>query len=162
MGLFVTVPGSLTKKAYEQACTRLVNDRNVAIPGFRKGQKVPEQVLLNAVGGVQVIINEALDILCEDALKKAIDDADIKAVGQVRSWLEWIGLAGRQGRLLDSHQFPRSTDRPTQGPNPNPTRLTSMDYQSTRKRHTNSHTHRPSSCPTRRSLSSRTSRASRW
>ena len=43
---------------------------------------MPEQVLLNAVGGPQVIINEALDILCEDALKKAIDESDIKAVGQ--------------------------------------------------------------------------------
>jgi len=29
-----------------------------------------------------VIINEALDILCEDALKTAIDESDVKAVGQ--------------------------------------------------------------------------------
>lgn len=86
VGLFVTVPGTLTKKAYEQACQRLVNDRKLAIPGFRKGQKVPEQVLLNAVGGPGVIINEALDVLCEDALKTAIDEADIKAVGQVRGF----------------------------------------------------------------------------
>jgi FKBP-type peptidyl-prolyl cis-trans isomerase (trigger factor) len=84
VALFVTVPGTLTKKAYDQACQRLANDRKLAIPGFRKGQKVPEQVLLNAVGGPQYIINEALDILCEDALKNAIDEADIKAIGQVR------------------------------------------------------------------------------
>lgn len=131
------MPGTLTKKAYEQACQRLANDQRVGwlwcwwrwccivllgpllcfallclgrsqstsppthpthqppktkpkphqqvnIPGFRKGQKVPEQVLLNAVGGPGVIVNEALDVLCEDALKTAIDEADIKAVGQVR------------------------------------------------------------------------------
>ena len=85
VGLFVTVPGSLTRKAYDTACQRLANDRKVTIPGFRKGQKVPEQVLLNAVGGPAVIINEALDVLCEDALKTAIDDSDIKAVGQVKN-----------------------------------------------------------------------------
>lgn len=74
----------MTRKAYDQACKRLADDRKVAIPGFRKGQKVPEQVLLNAVGGPKVIINEALDILCEDALKKAIDDSGVKAVGQAQ------------------------------------------------------------------------------
>lgn len=105
VGLFVTVPGALTKKAYEQACQRLVNDRKLAIPGFRKGQKVPEQVLLNAVGGPGVIINEALDILCEDALKKAIDDSDIKAVGQVGGVVVLVGCAvsrmrGGEGRAI--------------------------------------------------------------
>ena len=84
MGLFVTVPGTLTRKAYDSACNRLVQESKHTIPGFRKGQKVPEQVLLNAVGGPQVIINEALDILCEDALKKAIDESDVKAVGQAQ------------------------------------------------------------------------------
>lgn len=82
VGLFVTVPGSLTRKAYDQACKRMVEESKHTIPGFRKGQRVPEQVLLNAVGGPQVIINEALDILCEDALKTAIDESDVKAVGQ--------------------------------------------------------------------------------
>jgi hypothetical protein len=31
---------------------------------------------------LQVLINEALDGLCEDALKKAIDQSGVKAVGQ--------------------------------------------------------------------------------
>lgn len=114
VGLFVTVPGTLTKKAYEQACQRLVNDRKVAIPGFRKGQKVPEQVLLNAVGGMGVIINEALDILCEDALKTAIDEADVKAVGQVRacvvSYPDRVGWwrAGAFGHRLYAAEEPAS------------------------------------------------------
>lgn len=82
VALFVTVPGTLTRKAYDQACKRMIEESKTSIPGFRKGQRVPEQVLLNAVGGPQVIINEALDILCEDALKKAIDESDVKAVGQ--------------------------------------------------------------------------------
>ena len=63
---------------------------------------MPEQVLLNAVGGPQVIVNEALDILCEDALKRAIDDSDIKAVGQVRDKL-W----SRQKKINQRQLTPR-------------------------------------------------------
>lgn len=116
VGLFVTVPGTLTKKAYEQACQRLVNDRKLAIPGFRKGQKVPEQVLLNAVGGPGVIINEALDVLCEDALKTAIDEADIKAVGQVGGFGSvvggiWFGGVGLCGPCPCTHHIGQPIDR---------------------------------------------------
>lgn len=80
--MFVTVPGSMTRKAYDDAVKKLLNDPSVRLPGFRKGQKVPEQVLLNALGGKNVLVNEALDLLCEDALKKAIDQSGVKAVGQ--------------------------------------------------------------------------------
>lgn len=44
----------MTRKAYDDAMKRLLADPSVRVPGFRKGQKVPEQYVLNAIGGLQV------------------------------------------------------------------------------------------------------------
>jgi FKBP-type peptidyl-prolyl cis-trans isomerase (trigger factor) len=79
----VTVPGDQTRKAFDQALRKITNDPKFSVPGFRKGAKVPDNVAIRALGGEKVIVNEALDILCEDALKKAIDQSGVKAVGQV-------------------------------------------------------------------------------
>jgi trigger factor len=71
----IPVPGSATKAAYEKACDELC--RTVTIPGFRKGAKVPPQVLeqsMAAKGGRYALkaqaISELLAQLLEPALKE--------------------------------------------------------------------------------------------
>ena len=71
----ISVPGSATKAAYDKACNELC--RTVTIPGFRKGAKIPPQVLENqmaAKGGRYALraqaITELLAELIEPCLKE--------------------------------------------------------------------------------------------
>jgi trigger factor len=70
----VTAPGSATKAAYDKACREL--SKNISIPGFRKGAKIPPQVLESAMAGKggryalrEQAINELVGELVEPALK---------------------------------------------------------------------------------------------
>ena len=71
----ITAPGSATKAAYDKACTEL--SKNISIPGFRKGAKIPAQVLEQAMAGKggryalrEQAINELVGELIEPALKE--------------------------------------------------------------------------------------------
>lgn len=73
--VIVTAPGSATKAAYDKACTEL--SKNISIPGFRKGSKIPPQVLEQAMSGKggryalrEQAINELVGELVEPALKE--------------------------------------------------------------------------------------------
>jgi Bacterial trigger factor protein (TF)/FKBP-type peptidyl-prolyl cis-trans isomerase len=71
----IPVPGSATKAAYDKVCAEL--SKKITIPGFRKGSKIPPQILeqnMAAKGGRNAIkvqaINELLGQLIEPALKE--------------------------------------------------------------------------------------------
>lgn len=73
--LTITAPGSATKAAYDKACTEL--SKNISIPGFRKGARIPPQVLEQAMAGKggryalrEQAINELIGELIEPALKE--------------------------------------------------------------------------------------------
>ncbi|KAL3909016.1 MAG: hypothetical protein SGILL_008260, partial [Bacillariaceae sp.] len=80
----IEVPGSATKAAYDKACNEL--SKTIAIPGFRKGSKIPPQVLEQAMAGkggrnalkVQAI-NELAAELIEPALK---EDHGLEPIGK--------------------------------------------------------------------------------
>jgi trigger factor len=80
----ITAPGSATKAAYEKACNEL--SKTIVIPGFRKGSKVPPQVLEQAMSGKggryalrEQAINSLLGELIEPALK---DEHGLEPIGQ--------------------------------------------------------------------------------
>lgn len=80
----ITAPGSATKAAYDKVCTEL--SKNITIPGFRKGSKIPAQVLeqnMSAKGGRNALkiqaINELLGQLIAPALK---EEHGLEPVGQ--------------------------------------------------------------------------------
>jgi trigger factor len=71
----ITAPGSATKAAYEKACTEM--SKNISIAGFRKGAKIPPQVLEQAMAGKggryalrEQAINSLVAQLIEPALKE--------------------------------------------------------------------------------------------
>jgi trigger factor len=79
----VTAPGSATKAAYEKACREL--SKTITIPGFRKGAKIPPQVLEQAMSGKggryalrEAAINELVGELIEPALK---DEHGLEPIG---------------------------------------------------------------------------------
>ncbi|KAG7368046.1 trigger factor domain containing protein [Nitzschia inconspicua] len=78
------IPGSATKAAYEKVCNEL--SKTISIPGFRKGSKIPPQVLEQAMaakGGRTALraqaINELLAELIEPALK---EEHGLEPIGQ--------------------------------------------------------------------------------
>lgn len=80
----IEIPGSATKAAYDKVCNEL--SRTISIPGFRKGSKIPPQVLEQAMaakGGRNALkvqaINELLAELIEPALK---EDHGLEPIGQ--------------------------------------------------------------------------------
>jgi trigger factor len=80
----ITIPGSASKAAFDKVCNEL--SRTITIPGFRKGAKIPPQVLENAMadkGGRYALrtqaIKELLGELIEPALK---DEHGLEPIGQ--------------------------------------------------------------------------------
>jgi trigger factor len=78
------IPGSATKAAYEKVCNEV--SKTITIPGFRKGSRIPAQVLEQAMAAkigrnamrVQAI-NELLAELIEPALK---EEHGLEPIGQ--------------------------------------------------------------------------------
>lgn len=71
----VTAPGSATKAAYDKACTEL--SKNVSIPGFRKGAKIPPQVLEQAMagkGGRYALREQAINTLVAELIEPALKE----------------------------------------------------------------------------------------
>lgn len=80
----IVVPAKATKAAYDKAVLEL--SKNLTIPGFRKGSKIPPAVLENAMaarGGKNAIrvqaINDLANRLIEPALK---EDHGLEPIGQ--------------------------------------------------------------------------------
>jgi trigger factor len=77
IGLQIEITPEMTKQAYEQVVKEYLRSAN--IPGFRKG-KVPRQILVQRIGVLRLKA-AALEELVDDSLKKALEQAEIKALG---------------------------------------------------------------------------------
>jgi trigger factor len=84
IAMFISLPGTVTKKAYQKALHEIANDDRVNIPGFRKGSKIPEDMICATVGA-EVVRQTAIEILSEDALKIVLQEhPEVRAAGQAR------------------------------------------------------------------------------
>lgn len=71
----VTAPGSATKAAYDKACAEL--SKEITIPGFRKGSKIPPQVLeqsMSGKGGRYALREQAINSLVSQLIEPALKD----------------------------------------------------------------------------------------
>lgn len=73
-------------KALDQAFKKVV--KNVSVPGFRKG-KVPRPIFEKRFG-VEVLYQDALDIVVPDAYAKAVEESGIEPVAQPEIDIEQI------------------------------------------------------------------------
>eukprot|EP00547_Thalassionema_nitzschioides_P013217 CAMPEP_0194261578 /NCGR_PEP_ID=MMETSP0158-20130606/46096_1 /TAXON_ID=33649 /ORGANISM="Thalassionema nitzschioides, Strain L26-B" /LENGTH=823 /DNA_ID=CAMNT_0039001703 /DNA_START=15 /DNA_END=2486 /DNA_ORIENTATION=- len=82
--LTLKVPGTATSAAYDKACTEL--SKQISIPGFRKGAKIPPQVLeqnMAAKGGRNALKVEAINSLLAQLIEPAIkDEHKLEPIGQ--------------------------------------------------------------------------------
>mmetsp|Transcript_89955 Transcript_89955/g.259368 ORF Transcript_89955/g.259368 Transcript_89955/m.259368 type:complete len:526 (-) Transcript_89955:57-1634(-) len=80
----ITVPGSATKAAYDKACNEL--SKTISIPGFRKGAKIPPQVLeqaMSAKGGRYALREQAINSLVGELLEPALkEEHGLEPIGQ--------------------------------------------------------------------------------
>lgn len=69
------------QKAYQDALRDL--GKRAKVPGFNSGpnKRVPDQVLVNYYGA-QLIKTSALELITDSAVKQAIEDAGVRAIGQ--------------------------------------------------------------------------------
>lgn len=78
IGLQIEITPEMSKQTYEQVLRKFMG--SMTIPGFRKG-KVPRQVFLQRVGKTQIKA-AALEELVQDAVKQAIQQESIEAIGE--------------------------------------------------------------------------------
>lgn len=78
IGLEIEIPPEKSQQSYEQVIKNFSRAAN--IPGFRKG-KVPRQILLQQLG-VTRIKAAALEELIQNGISQAIEQEEIKAIGQ--------------------------------------------------------------------------------
>jgi trigger factor len=82
--LTLKIPGDATKAAYDKACNEL--SKSISIPGFRKGAKIPPQVLeqnMAAKGGRNALRIEAIQSLLEKLIEPALkDEHGLEPIGQ--------------------------------------------------------------------------------
>ena len=79
----IPVPGSATKAAYDKVCTEL--SKSVQIPGFRKGSKIPPQVLeqnMAAKGGRNALKVQAISELLAQLVEPALKEQNLDPIGQ--------------------------------------------------------------------------------
>ena len=78
------VPGSATKAAYEKVCTEL--SKTIELPGFRKGSRIPPQVLeqaMSAKGGRNALKTQAINTLLSELIESAIkEEHGLEPIGQ--------------------------------------------------------------------------------
>jgi trigger factor len=98
IGLEIEVPAETSKKAYDKVVNNLM--RTVRLPGFRPG-KVPKQVLMQRFGA-QSINGEALQEIIDSALKDALKQESIEALGnyQLQSSFEELMAQFEPGKVL--------------------------------------------------------------
>jgi trigger factor len=82
--LTLKIPGDATKAAYDRACNEL--SKSISIPGFRKGAKIPPQVLeqnMAAKGGRNALRIEAIQSLLAKLIEPALkDEHGLEPIGQ--------------------------------------------------------------------------------
>jgi trigger factor len=80
----LTIPGAATQAAYDKACGEL--SKQVSIPGFRKGARIPPKVLeqsMAAKGGRTALREEAIKSLLAQLIEPAIkEDHGLEPIGQ--------------------------------------------------------------------------------
>lgn len=79
----IPVPGSATKAAYDKVCREL--SKNIQIPGFRKGSRIPPQVLeqsMAAKGGRNALKVQAINELMQQLVEQALKDQSLEPIGQ--------------------------------------------------------------------------------
>jgi trigger factor len=80
----ITAPGTATKAAYEKACAEL--SKTITIPGFRKGSKIPPQVLesnMAAKGGRSALKVQAITSLLAELILPALQgEHGLEPIGQ--------------------------------------------------------------------------------
>lgn len=79
----IPVPGSATKAAYDKVCTEL--SKNIQIPGFRKGSKIPPQVLeqnMAAKGGRNALKVQAINELILQLVEPTLKEQNLEPIGQ--------------------------------------------------------------------------------
>lgn len=78
------VPGPATKAAYEKVCTEL--SKTIELPGFRKGSRIPPQVLeqaMSAKGGRNALKTQAINTLLSELIESALkEEHGLEPIGQ--------------------------------------------------------------------------------
>lgn len=98
IALEIEIPPEMSKQAYEQVIQEYM--RSINLPGFRKG-KVPRQVLIQRVG-ISRLKAAAVEELVQDAVKQAVKQEEIAAIGnyQLRSSFEELVSQYQPGDVL--------------------------------------------------------------
>ncbi|CAB9517986.1 Trigger factor [Seminavis robusta] len=87
--LTVTAPGKATKAAYDKACSEI--SQNIEIPGFRKGSKIPAQILEQAIrqnsadgqqGGKHPLKAQAITALINQLVEPTLKEHQLDPIGQ--------------------------------------------------------------------------------
>ncbi len=91
ISLEIEVPAEKSKQAYEQVIRDL--SRHATVPGFRKG-KVPRHILIQRFGVMQIKAS-ALENLLDSSIKQAIEQEQIKSLGNVQLLTEIEDLVER-------------------------------------------------------------------
>lgn len=86
--LTVTAPGPATKAAYDKACAEV--SQNIEIPGFRKGSKIPAQILEQAIrqnsvdgrGGKHPLKAQAITALVNELVEPTLKEHQLDPIGQ--------------------------------------------------------------------------------
>jgi len=79
----IDVPGEATKAAYDKVCTEL--SKSIHIPGFRKGSRIPPQVLeqrMSANGGRNALKVQAINELLAQLVESALKEESLDPIGQ--------------------------------------------------------------------------------
>jgi len=80
----IGVPGSATKAAYEKVCIEL--SKTITLPGFRKGSRIPPQVLeqaMSAKGGRNALKVQAINALLAELVESALkEEHGLEPIGQ--------------------------------------------------------------------------------
>ena len=78
------IPGSATKAAYQKVCTEL--SKTIELPGFRKGSRIPPQVLeqaMSAKGGRNALKTQAINTLLSELIESALkEEHGLEPIGQ--------------------------------------------------------------------------------
>lgn len=86
--LTVTAPGQATKAAYDKVCAEV--SQNIEIPGFRKGSKIPAQILEQAIrqnnadgrGGKHPLRAQAITALVNELIEPTLKEHQLDPIGQ--------------------------------------------------------------------------------
>lgn len=79
----IPVPGTATKAAYDKVAAEL--SKSIAIPGFRKGSKIPPQVLeqaMSAKGGRNALKVQAINELLREIVEPTLKQENLDPIGQ--------------------------------------------------------------------------------